>query len=39
MEQYIPTLISFLTLIGILWSIRDQIFGKGKQEQAITDRV
>ena len=39
MEQYLPTIISILTLIVILWGFRDRIFKKGIKEQALSDRI
>jgi len=37
--EKLPIIISSLTLIGILWGFRDKIFGSGKKEQNLEDRV
>lgn len=39
MENHIAIIISILTLISIIWGFRDKIFGRGKTEQKIEDRV
>lgn len=39
MEQHLPTILSALTLLGLILGFSDRIFKKGKEESNLCDRV